>query len=64
MKIPTVFLILLCGTLILHAQRTVDAVQWTARYGLPQSYEDIYNDKSTEIGSIILFVIFSISYSP
>jgi hypothetical protein len=53
MRIPTVFLILLCGTLILHAQRTADVVQWTGRYGLPQSYEDTYQEKATEIGSIL-----------
>ena len=58
MKIPSIFLMLLCSTLILHAQRTVDAVQWTVRYGLPQSYEDTYTEKATEIGSIL-----SVSYA-
>lgn len=53
MKIPTIFLILLCSSAILHAQRTVDVFQWTGRYGLPQSYEDVYSEKATETGSIV-----------
>jgi hypothetical protein len=58
MKTSTVFLILLCSSVYLHAQRTADVFQWTGRYGLPQSYEDTYTEKATEIGSIL-----SISYA-
>jgi hypothetical protein len=53
MKTPSVFLLLLCSTLHVFAQRTADAVQLTGRYGLPQSYEDTYSEKATETGSIL-----------
>jgi len=58
MKILTIFLTLLCSSLFIQAQRTVDAVQWTGRYGLPQSYEDTYSEKATELGSML-----SVSYA-
>jgi len=45
------FLTLLAGNLI--AQRTVDALTLSGRFGLPASYENTYNEKATENGAYL-----------
>jgi hypothetical protein len=53
MKNTLVFLILLGLSASLSAQRTIDILTLTGRYGLPQEYKDTYTEKATEYGSIL-----------
>lgn len=51
MKKLHLFLIAVCFTLPLSAQRMLDAVALTGRYGLSQEYKDTYGGTATEFGS-------------
>jgi hypothetical protein len=52
MKRFLLFVIAVCLLLPLSAQRKVDVVSLTGRYGFPQAYEDTYTGEATEIGSV------------
>jgi len=52
MKRLLLFVLVGCFVLPLSAQRTVDVVSLSGRYGLAQEYKDTYSGEATEYGSI------------
>lgn len=53
MKRILIYLTLAGLSSAVFAQRTVDVLAWTGRYGLPQPYEQTYSEKAVEWGSIL-----------
>ena len=52
----------ICLSISLSAQETIDLVTLSGRYGLPSSYDSIYNGKATEygfLGSLVIPIEFS-----
>jgi hypothetical protein len=58
-------LILIAGSMVfpLTAQRMIDGISLSARYGFPQEYEDTYTGEATEIGSLNSFT-YAVKISP
>ena len=53
MKIIVIFVALICQSLICISQNSLDILNISGRYGSPQSYEDTYSEKATELGTYL-----------